>query len=337
MKNILVTGGYGFIGSNFIHMLFFSQEGYNIINLDKITGVANLQNLADVVEQKRPERYSFEKEDICNQGLVEYLIKKHNIDTIINFAAESHVDNSINDANPFLKSNVQGTLNLLQAAFNAWLRDDTVNTSEPLKFIQVSTDEVYGCVEPGEAFTEDTPINPRNPYSATKAAADHLVMSFFHTHGLPALITRCSNNYGPFQDVTKFIPKVITHAIQDKSIPVYGKGEQRRDWLHVNDHCRGIWAAALFGVPGQVYNFGSNFSVANIEVVKMILKLMGKENNLIQYVDDRPGHDFEYRMSYDKAKDKLGWEPSTKLLEGMNQTIQFYLNNQNFWELKVNL
>ncbi|MBK8268494.1 MAG: dTDP-glucose 4,6-dehydratase [Planctomycetes bacterium] len=315
---MLVTGGAGFIGSNFIRHLLAADRSVRIVNADCLTYAGNLENLADVTADE--PRYTFAKADICETATIVALCHEHGIDSIINFAAESHVDRSIEGAAPFIRTNVQGTLSLLEAA----------RACGNLRFLQVGTDEVYGTLGDEGLFTESTPLDPHSPYSASKAAADHLVSAFGTTYGLPVIITRCSNNYGPFQFPEKMIPLMINNARQNKPLPVYGDGSNIRDWLHVEDHCTAIHAALCIGRPGRVYNIGGNSERKNIDVVKTILKFMGKPDSLITYVKDRPGHDFRYAIDATRARDELGWLPMTKFETGIEQTINWYLSHQNW-------
>ena len=311
---ILVTGGAGFIGSNFINMILAKDKNVEIINLDALTYAGNLENLRKIEEHLN---YSFIHGNICDKDLVRTICKENNVLGIIHFAAESHVDRSIIDAKPFIDTNVTGTLVLLEVALELGIN----------RFLQVSTDEVYGSLGETGKFMETTPIAPNSPYSASKAAADHLVMAFVNTYGLPALITRCSNNYGEFQFPEKLIPLMILNAIEDKKLPVYGDGMNVRDWIHVHDHCFGIWEVFEKGRVGEVYNLGGNCEMPNIQIVKTILRLLHKPESLIEYVKDRPGHDKRYAMDITKAKNELGWEPQITFESGIEQTIRWYLDN----------
>lgn len=316
--SVLVTGGAGFIGSNFIRYLFSPSAGagdVRIVNVDCLTYAGNLENIADVVEGH--SRYAFAKVDICDSEKIIALCREHGVDAIVNFAAESHVDRSIEGAAPFIRTNVQGTLSLLEAA----------RACGNIRFLQVGTDEVYGALGDEGLFSETTPLDPHSPYSASKAAADHLVSAFHTTHGLPTIITRCSNNYGPYQFPEKMIPLMINNARQGKPLPVYGEGLNVRDWLHVEDHCAAIWAALTRGSPGRVYNIGGNSERRNIDVVKAILRILGRPESLITYVKDRPGHDFRYAIDATRARKELGWSPSVQFEEGLERTIEWYLRN----------
>jgi dTDP-glucose 4,6-dehydratase len=314
MKRILVTGGAGFIGSNFVRMVLSEHPDCFVVNLDKLTYAGNLENLAEFLEH---QNHKFIKGDICDGKLVEKIIDEHKIDAIINFAAESHVDRSITEPKVFIETNVTGTLTLLAAA-----RDRNLE-----RFIQISTDEVYGSLGTEGKFTEQTPLSPNSPYSASKAAADHLVRAFGHTWGLRYNITRCSNNYGPYQFPEKLIPLMINNAINDKELPVYGDGLYVRDWLYVYDHCTAIWQVLEKAPPGEIYNIGGCNEKANMEVVKLILKRLDKPESLIKHVTDRPGHDRRYAIDASKIISRLGWQPSVNFEEGINKTIDWYLNN----------
>jgi dTDP-glucose 4,6-dehydratase len=317
MKRILVTGGAGFIGSNFVRMVLGEHPDCFVVNLDKLTYAGNLENLAEFLEH---QNHKFIKGDICNGELVGRTIDEYKIDAIINFAAESHVDRSITEPKAFIEANVTGTLTLLTAA-----RDRKLE-----RFIQISTDEVYGSLGAEGKFTEQTPLSPNSPYSASKAAADHLVRAFGHTWGLRYNITRCSNNYGPFQFPEKLIPLMINNAINDKELPVYGDGLYVRDWLYVYDHCTAIWQVLQKAPPGEIYNIGGCNEKANMEVVKLILKRLGKPDSLIKHVTDRPGHDRRYAIDAGKIISRLGWQPSVNFEEGINRTIDWYLNSTDW-------
>ncbi len=314
MKSILVTGGAGFIGSNFVRMVLSEHPGYFVVNLDKLTYAGNLENLTDV---QNHDRYRFVHGDICDGPLVERLIDEHQVGAVINFAAESHVDRSIAGPRVFIETNVGGTLTLLEAA-----RDRTVD-----RFIQVSTDEVYGALGPEGQFTEQTPLSPNSPYSASKAAADLFVRAFGHTWGLKYNITRCSNNYGPYQFPEKLIPLMIHNALNDKELPVYGDGLQVRDWLYVYDHCTAVWKVLEQAPPGEIYNIGGCNERTNLEVVDMILARLGKPKSLIRHVKDRPGHDRRYAIDAARVMSELGWKPSVTFEQGIARTIDWYLGN----------
>ena len=318
--NILVTGGAGFIGSNFIRLMLKEHPEHTIINLDALTYAANKQTI-EQFSQFYP-RYQFVYGDITNQKLVESLLKGGNVDAIINFAAETHVDRSIQSSQPFIHTNVEGTRTLLDAARMAGIK----------KFVQISTDEVYGTTTEG-VFTETTLLNPRSPYSASKAAAEHLANSYFVTYGLPVVITRSSNNYGPYQFPEKFIPVAVTNLIESKKIPVYGQGKNIRDWLHVEDNCRAVALALEKGKQGEIYNIGaSGDEKPNITVARMIAAAFCRGDDAIEFVQDRPGHDFRYALSSEKIKTELGWKPIKTFEEGLSETIQWYKENENWWK-----
>jgi dTDP-glucose 4,6-dehydratase len=315
MKTILVTGGAGFIGSNFVRMVLAEHADCRVVNLDKLTYAGNLESLADVLEH---ERHTFVHGDICDGPLIEQLIAQHDVSAIVNFAAESHVDRSITGPKIFIETNVIGTLTLLEA-----VRDQKVR-----RFIQVSTDEVYGSLGSEGMFTEQTPLSPNSPYSASKASADLLVGAFGHTWGLEYNITRCSNNYGPYQFPEKLIPLMINNALNDKELPVYGDGLYVRDWLYVYDHCTAIWRVLEQAPPGEIYNIGGCSEKANLEVIRIILERLGKPKTLIKHVKDRPGHDRRYAIDASKTINELGWRPSVTFEEGIAKTIDWYLNNE---------
>lgn len=315
--NILVTGGCGFIGSNFVrHML--SKHPYNIINLDKLTYAGNLENLKDI---ENDNRYTFIKGDISSKNDLEEAFEAR-IDMVVNFAAESHVDRSIMDPDAFIKTNINGTFNLLEIA-----KKKAVN-----KFIQVSTDEVYGSLGQSGKFLEDTPLAPNSPYSASKASADMLVMAYFKTFKSPVVITRCSNNYGPYQFPEKLIPLMITNALENIELPVYGDGMNVRDWVHVLDHCEAIDTVLHKGIFGNVYNIGGESEKANIEIVKLILDILVKPHSLIKFVKDRPGHDRRYAIDQTKIKKELGFEVHVGFEKGMEETIKWYIENRTWWK-----
>lgn len=325
--NILVTGGAGFIGSNFInHML--STYNYTIINLDLLTYAGNLNNLKDVSEN--PD-YHFIQGDISNKELVKDLFQRFDIDVVINFAAESHVDRSIVDPSLFFRTNLLGTETLLEVAKDNWMIDPTNKRSkdykENVKFIQISTDEVYGTLEKDGYFVEESNLAPNSPYSASKASADMIVRAYHATYGLPVLITRCSNNYGPYQYPEKLIPLIIDHALKNQPIPIYGDGKQVRDWLYVEDHCRAIDTVLHSGQLGEIYNIGGNNEKENIEIVKIILNYLGKSESLISYVSDRLGHDRRYAIDNSKITNELDWSPAYTFEEGVKLTIDWYLSN----------
>lgn len=315
MSRILVTGGAGFIGSNFIRYMVNKYSEYEIINLDDLTYCGNLENLKDI---ENKDNYSFVKGNICDKAVVDELVEKS--DYVINFAAESHVDRSISDPEIFIKSNVLGTQVLLNAAKQYGVE----------KYIQISTDEVYGSLGKTGYFKETTPLQPNSPYSASKASGDLITRSYGETFGLPINITRCSNNYGPFQFPEKLIPLMISNALEDKKLPVYGDGKNVRDWLHVYDHCQAIDLVLHDGKLGEVYNIGGNNEKQNIEIVKLILSQLDKDESLIEFVTDRLGHDRRYAIDSNKIQNDLGWSPKYSFDVGIEQTIQWYLDNQNW-------
>ncbi len=316
-QTVLVTGGAGFIGSNFVRYVLDQFADVRVINVDCLTYAGNLENLSEIAHDSR---YVFARIDICDTPAVTAVCKEHGADAIVHFAAESHVDRSITGPAAFIRTNVQGTLSMLQVA-----RD-----CGDLRFLQVGTDEVYGSLGKTGLFTESTPLDPHSPYSASKASADHLVAAFGHTFGLPVLITRCSNNYGPFQFPEKMIPLMINNARHDKPLPVYGDGSNVRDWLYVEDHCRAIWTVLTRGAPGRVYNIGGNSEKTNLDVVKAILKRLKKPESLISFVKDRPGHDFRYAIDASRIKIELGWTPSVDFEAGLARTIDWYLSQQKW-------
>ncbi len=324
MKKALVTGGAGFIGSNFIHLFLKSNPDYAVVNLDLMTYAGNLDNLLTI--QNDP-RYTFVKGDICDRELLKQLFQTHNFSAVIHFAAESHVDRSITGPETFITTNVLGTQCLLHTAKEYW-----DGHYEGRRFVHVSTDEVYGSLGPTGYFTEETPIAPNSPYSSSKAGSDLLVRAYFETYHFPSIITRCSNNYGPYQFPEKLIPLMITNALRDIALPVYGDGLNIRDWLFVEDHCSAIDVVLNKGTPGQVYNIGGNNEKTNIEIVKMLLAELGKPESLIKYVQDRPGHDRRYAIDASKIKNELGWEPATKFKDGLKNTIKWYVENKWWWE-----
>ena len=331
MKNILVTGGAGFIGSNFIFYMLKKYSDIKLVNLDALTYAGNLNTLEPV---KSDTRYNFAKGDICDSKLVEELFAHHKFDTVVNFAAESHVDRSITDPDIFLRTNILGTQVLLEAAKRHWkLEPDNKYSREYLngvKFLQVSTDEVYGTLGKTGLFTEITPLAANSPYAASKASADLIVRAYHETYGFPANITRCSNNYGPYQFPEKLIPLMVNNCLQNKKLPVYGDGLQIRDWLYVEDHCSALDTVLQKGLLGEVYNIGGNNEKANIEIVKLVLSTIGKSEGLIEYVQDRPGHDRRYAIDNTKITTQLGWSPAHKFESGMKATIDWYLTNQEW-------
>lgn len=330
MKRILVTGGAGFIGSNFIHYMLEKYD-YHIINLDALTYAGNLDNLCDI---RNDHRYTFIKGDIRDEKLVFSIFQQHKIDTVVNFAAESHVDRSIENPQLFLSTNILGTQVLLECAKKTWnLHEDNKYSrlyQDGVKYLQISTDEVYGALGESGMFIETMPLLPNSPYSASKAGADLLVRAYHETFGLPVNITRCSNNYGPYQFPEKLIPLMINNCLHGKRLPVYGDGMQIRDWLHVWDHCSAIDTVLHKGKDGEIYNIGGNNERANIEIVKLILTRLGKNESFIEHVKDRPGHDRRYAIDNHKITSQLGWQPSYTFEKGIQETIEWYLNNQKW-------
>ena len=312
---LLVTGGAGFIGSCFIRHVLAKHKDYEIINLDKLTYAGNIENLDDI---KNDPRYQFVKGDIVDKNLAMELTSS--VDVVVNFAAESHVDRSIEGPEIFIETNVKGTLNLLQASLKNKVK----------RYLQVSTDEVYGTLGKTGYFYETTPLAPNSPYSASKASADMLVRAYFETYKMPNLITRCSNNYGPYQYPEKLIPFFITKLLKGEKVPVYGDGLNVRDWLYVYDHCEAIDTVLNKGKEGEVYNIGGHNEKTNIEITRLILDAMGKDESSIEYVQDRLGHDRRYAIANDKIQSELGWEPSIKFEDGIKLTIEWYLNNQEW-------
>jgi dTDP-glucose 4,6-dehydratase len=321
MPHFLVTGGCGFIGSNFVRLLLAERPDVSILNLDLLTYAGNLENLADVAGDAR---YMFRQGDICDRPFVESLLKETRFDAVINFAAESHVDRSILDSSPFIRTNILGTQTLLDASRAAGVP----------RYVQVSTDEVYGSLGDIGYFTEETPLDPSSPYSASKTSADLLVQAYHRTFGFPGIITRCSNNYGPYQFPEKLIPLFISNALEDKPLPVYGKGHNVRDWIHVGDHCRGILAACERGTPGEVYNFGGRCELRNIDLTFKLLDALGKPRTLIKYVQDRPGHDHRYAIDCAKAERELGWRPQVPFEQGLAETIAWYKSHAD-WVARI--
>ncbi|MDQ0231437.1 dTDP-glucose 4,6-dehydratase [Metabacillus malikii] len=317
--NILITGGAGFIGSNFVRYMVNKYPNYQITNLDALTYAGNLENLKDVEDSSN---YEFVRGDIADRDFIQNLFESKEFDYVINFAAESHVDRSITHPDVFIKANIQGTQVLLDAA-------KSINVK---KYLQISTDEVYGTLGETGYFTEETPLAPNSPYSASKAGADLLVRAYHETYNLPVNITRCSNNYGPYHFPEKLIPLIIINALADKDLPVYGDGLNVRDWLHVEDHCQAIDLVLHKGVNGEVYNVGGNNERTNIDIVKTILKQLGKPESLIKYVTDRPGHDRRYAIDATKLRNELGWKPKYTFETGIEQTINWYLENQDWWK-----
>lgn len=336
-RKVLVTGGCGFIGSNFVRLLHEEHPQWQVINLDKLTYAGNPENLKGI---EASENYTFIKGDICDNDLIDKIFTDYGIDTVVHFAAESHVDRSITGPAAFIETNIMGTFNLLQIAKKYWLDNDWQGR-DPL-FLHVSTDEVYGSLGDTGLFREDTPYDPRSPYSASKASSDHLVNAYYHTYGLPIKITNCSNNYGPYQFPEKLIPLIFHNCIKEKPLPVYGDGKNVRDWLYVKDHCEAIVRVIEDGKVGDCYNIGGNNEKQNIEVVQIICdaldEKLGKMKNgesrrsLITYVDDRLGHDRRYAIDASKIDDQVGWQPRVNFEEGIKLTIDWYLANQEWVE-----
>ena len=310
---LLVTGGAGFIGSNFIHYWLKKHPADEIVNLDLLTYAGNLANLADIADQKN---YRFVKGDIASYEVVDELARQ--ADCIVNFAAETHVDRSIGNSLVFVKTNIEGTANLLEAA-----------RRHSVRFHQVSTDEVYGDLGPNDPkFNELSPYRPSSPYSASKAAADHLVRAYYRTYNLPVTISNCSNNYGPYQYPEKIIPLFITNLIEDRKVPLYGQGSNIRDWIHVDDHNAGLEAILLYGRLGETYCLGGDHEISNLELAKEIISLLGKDESYIEFVADRPGHDWRYSIDFHKAKEELGWEPHIDFISGLESTVRWYQEHE---------
>ena len=336
MKNILVTGGLGFIGSNFIRLLLKRGEFDQVINFDKQTYAGNPENLQDLEQENS---YHFIQADICDGNAVLQALEDYEVDAVVNFAAESHVDRSIDGPEPFVHTNVVGTLRLLEST-KSYLAEVAGDKRDAFRFLHVSTDEVYGSLKPEDpAFCETTPYAPNSPYSASKASADHLVRAYHHTFGLPVLTTTCSNNYGPYQFPEKLIPLMILNACEGKNLPIYGDGSNIRDWLHVEDHCSGILSVLRKGRVGETYCIGGASEKTNMEVIDTLCDILDRHhpsgaphNQLKTFVTDRPGHDHRYAIDFSKIKNELGWQPSYSFKEGMEQTVQWYLNHQEWCE-----
>jgi len=318
MRSLLVTGGAGFIGSNFVRYYLEAHPGSRVVNFDKLTYAGNLENLRDV---ENNAQYAFVRGDICDREAVQATMAKHGIDTVVHFAAESHVDRSIQGAAVFVTTNVLGTQVLLDAA-----REQGVT-----RFLHVSTDEVYGSLGADGQFTETTPLHPNSPYAASKAASDLLVLAAAHTFGFPAVVTRCSNNYGPFQFPEKLIPLMIANATDNRPLPVYGQGLNVRDWLYVRDHCTALDAVLERGKAGDVYNIGGNNEWKNIDIVRLLLALLKKPESLITYVKDRPGHDLRYAIDAGKIMQELSWAPSVTFEQGLKETVAWYTSHEPWW------
>ncbi len=317
--NVLVTGGSGFIGSNLVRLLLAERPGWRVVNLDKLTYAGNAENLADLAGDPR---YRFVRGDIGNGELVGEILRSERIDAVMHLAAESHVDRSILSPAVFIETNVRGTQCLLEAARELGVK----------RFLHVSTDEVYGSLGETGLFTEETPLAPSSPYSASKAGSDLLALAYAHTFGLHVVVTRCSNNYGRYQFPEKLIPLMIANALRDLPLPVYGDGRNVRDWIHVEDHCRGLLAALEGGKKGEVYNFGASSERRNVEIVKQVLALVGKPESLITYVKDRPGHDRRYAIDASKAARELGWAPRHRFEEALGETVAWYREHRPWWE-----
>jgi dTDP-glucose 4,6-dehydratase len=318
MKHLLVTGGAGFIGSNFVRYILTAHPDVAVMNLDLLTYAGNLENLADI---ERNPRYRFLRGDICDRLLVERVMREHDVDAVVHFAAESHVDRSIMGAADFVRTNLMGTQMLLDVARERGIQ----------RFLHVSTDEVYGSLGQTGRFVEATPLHPNSPYAASKAGSDMLALACHHTFGFPAIVSRCSNNYGPYQFPEKLIPLMICNALRDKPLPVYGDGLNVRDWLYVGDHCAALDAVLEGGKPGEVYNIGGNNEWKNIDIVRLILKLLGKSERLITFVKDRPGHDRRYAIDAGKIMTELGWTPSYDFARGLADTVNWYVKNEPWW------
>jgi len=338
MKNVLVTGGAGFIGSNFVRFLQAHEKDVQVINLDALTYAGSLLNLEDIPDL---DRHIFIRGDICDRSLVDDILHQYSIDTIVHFAAETHVDRSILGPGQFIQTNVIGTYTLLEAARQSWMVDHTVPL-DMVRFHHVSTDEVFGTLSPDDPpFNEETAYSPRSPYAASKAASDHLVRAYHHTYGLPVTISNCTNNYGPYQFPEKLIPLMILHARDGKPLPVYGDGQQVRDWLFVDDHCEAIWKILREGKIGQTYAIGGDNQPANLVIVETICEIMDEvsgnsphvpHRQLIKFVADRPGHDRRYDMDITKIRTELGWGPRQTLTTGLAQTVQWYLDHPDWVE-----
>jgi dTDP-glucose 4,6-dehydratase len=340
MKNILVTGGAGFIGSNFIRYVLLNEPGVRITNLDALTYAGHLENLDGL---PHPDAHTFVKGDICDRPLVERLLRENEIDTVVHFAAETHVDRSILDPEPFIRTNVMGTFTLLDAARLYWQKEKHWDASR-VRFHHVSTDEVFGSLAPGDpAWTETTPYAPSSPYSASKTSSDHLARAYFHTYGLPVSITNCTNNYGPRQFPEKLIPLMVLNAATGKPLPVYGDGQQVRDWLYVDDHCDAILRVIQRGRPGETYNVGGGNQPPNLEVIHTLCDIMDElrpnspfipHDSLIKTVPDRPGHDRRYAMDITHIHTELGWQPAESMKTGLLKTVEWYLANSE-WVDKI--
>ena len=336
MKNVLVTGGAGFIGSNFVRYLLRVEPEVQIVNLDALTYAGSQENLKDL---PAPGHHTFVQGDICDQELLHRLFRQYQIDTVVHFAAETHVDRSILGPSQFVQTNIVGTFTLLETARRYWL-DEKGKPLDTIRFHHISTDEVYGSLKKGElAWTEKTPYAPNSPYAASKASSDHLVRSYEHTYGLPISLTNCSNNYGPYQFPEKLIPLIILNALESKPLPVYGDGQQIRDWLHVEDHCEAIHLVLTKGASGSTFNIGGNNQPANLSIVETVCDILDEckprkdgssYHDLIQFVKDRPGHDRRYAMNTEKIEHELGWHPHHSLAEGLGDTVNWYLSHPDW-------
>jgi len=339
MHNILVTGGAGFIGSNFIRYLLRAEPDINIVNLDALTYAGNLENLKDLPD---PGRHAFVRGDICDRPLVDDLLHRYQVDTVVHFAAETHVDRSILGPEQFIQTNIYGTFTLLEAVRQYWLAENAFPLEE-IRFHHVSTDEVFGSLGPGDPpFSETTPYAPSSPYAASKAASDHLVRAYAHTYRLPVTITNCSNNYGPHQFPEKLIPLMILNALDGRPLPIYGDGQQIRDWLYVEDHCEAIWTVICKGKPSETYNIGGDNQPANLTVITTLCDILDEclprsphipHVSLMQSVPDRPGHDRRYAMDITKIRRELGWQPCQSLASGLLKTVEWYINHPEWVEV----
>lgn len=316
---ILVTGGMGFIGSNFVRYLLREHPAARVVNLDKVTYAGNPRNLADIAEDSR---YTFVRVDVCDAQAVREALTTHRVEQIVHFAAETHVDRSILEAGDFVRTNVEGTQVLLDAARTAGVR----------RFLHVSTDEVYGSLGASGAFTETSPLQPNSPYAASKTGADVMVRAYHVTHGLPAIITRTCNNYGPYQFPEKFIPLMIVNAFRGAPLPIYGDGLYVREWLHVEDHCRALAVVLAAGKPGEVYNIGSGDERANLDVAREILRLTGRPETLLRHVQDRPGHDRRYALDHSRIRIELGWAPAISFANGLRHVVEWYRRQETWWQ-----
>lgn len=333
MKHLLVTGGAGFIGSNFVRHVLAVDEDVEVVNLDALTYAGHLENLSDLPS---PERHQFVRGDICDLPFVEDLLRRHHIDTIVHFAAETHVDRSILGPAPFIKTNMEGTFALLEAARKVWI-DEALHSLSSVRFHHVSSDEVYGALTPTEPpFTETSPYSPNSPYAASKAGSDHLVRAYAHTYALPVTISNCSNNYGPYQFPEKFMPMVILSALDGRPIPLYGDGKQIRDWLNVIDHCEAILVVLQAGELGATYNIGGNNQPTNLAIAQQVCGILDERlphssnvphESLITFVSDRPGHDRRYALDTSKIATELGWKPRQSLESGLAETVDWYLKH----------